>query len=87
MTDDYNTSTLAVLSPAQCRAARAYLGWTVRDLTEKANASVSTIGDFERGDRVPTVRTLRALRLAFETAGIAFVFSDGRSTGIVEVKK
>lgn len=84
---DFNTSSLEILSPAQSRAARAWFDWSLRDLAERSDTSVSTVGDFERGHRVPTVRTVRAIRGAFEAAGIAFIFSGGRSSGIVEVKE
>lgn len=87
MTDYDTSSPFTILSPAQSRAARAYLDWSLSDLAEKSHTSVSTIGDFERGDRVPTFKTVRAIRGAFETAGIAFIFSSGRSTGLVEIKK
>lgn len=84
---DFTTSPFEILSPEQSRAARAWLDWSLLDLAEKSKTSVSTIGDFERGGRVPTARSVRALRAAFEAAGIAFVFSSGVSTGIVMVKK
>ena len=61
------------LTPDLCRAARAILDWTQSDLAERAQVSRSTIRDYE-GKRHDVHRsTAMQLRLAFETAGVAFV--------------
>jgi DNA-binding XRE family transcriptional regulator len=66
-----------VFSPALCRAARGYLGWTQEDLATHSLVSRSTIRDFE-GDRHGTHRSTEAqMRLAFEKAGLRFISADG----------
>ncbi|MGL4198806.1 MAG: transcriptional regulator [Allorhizobium sp.] len=66
-----------VFSPALCRAARGYLGWTQEDLATHSLVSRSTIRDFE-GQRHGMHRSTEAqLRLAFEKAGLRFTNADG----------
>jgi transcriptional regulator with XRE-family HTH domain len=52
--------------------ARAGLGWDMRDLAERAGVSANTINRFENGRNTPIPATLRAIRLAFEAAGVRF---------------
>ena len=59
-------------SPPQSRAARALLGWSQQDLAGRAGVGVSTVADFERGQRKPTAESSDAMRTALEKAGIAF---------------
>lgn len=37
------------MTPTQCKAARALVGWTQADLANNASLSISTVADFERG--------------------------------------
>lgn len=71
--------------PEQSRAARAWLDWSQGDLAAKANVSLSTVRDFEKGRRVPIGNNLAAMKAALESAGIAFV--DGATPGISYVKR
>lgn len=64
------------LSSGQCRAARALLGWTQKDLESRCRVNQKTIADFERGQRTPFPRTLRDLIEAFEVAGICFLEAE-----------
>jgi len=61
-----------ILAPNQCRAARELLGWKQDELAKKSEAAQATVGSFERGERMPHSRTLKAIKLAFEEAGIEF---------------
>ncbi|HUN86138.1 MAG TPA: helix-turn-helix domain-containing protein [Terracidiphilus sp.] len=61
------------LSPTQCRAARALLGWNQQDLAQRANVGTSTIADFEREKRTPVNANVDAIIAAFEAAGIRFL--------------
>ena len=60
----------AILSPRQCRAARALLAWSQADLAKRASVGISTVADFERGQRSPVANNLEAMRAALEKAGI-----------------
>lgn len=59
-----------MMTPAQCRAARAWLNWSQDDLAEKARVSQSTVRDFERERRKPIANNLDALRRVFEENGL-----------------
>ena len=52
--------------------ARAGLGWDMRELAERAGVSANTINRFENGRNVPIPATLKAIRQAFEAAGVRF---------------
>ncbi len=69
------------LSPGQCRAARALLGWTQKDLEVRCGVNQKTVADFERGSRTPFPRTLRDIVVAFEAAGVRFIEPEEGVTG------
>lgn len=53
--------------------ARAALGWTVRELAEKAGVAVATVNRFEVGGVVTIGATRDAIQRALEAAGIRFM--------------
>ncbi len=59
-----------MITPAQCRAARALLDWSQQDLAKTAHLGLSTIRDFEKSRRVPAHNNLRGIKLALEEAGV-----------------
>jgi transcriptional regulator with XRE-family HTH domain len=63
-----------VASSAQCRAARALLGWTQQDLAEHAGVARKTVADFEAGLRRLQVRTRADITRTLEIAGIEFTW-------------
>lgn len=72
-----------MLAPEQSRSARAWLDWSQDDLAKKANVSLSTVRDFEKGRRVPIANNLEAIGRVFQAAGVNFVNdADGHPTGI-----
>jgi len=72
-----------MVSPQQCRAARAWLGWSQDGLAKRARIGLSTLKDFEGGKRAPMRNNLEALRSALESAGIGLLFDEaGRPCGI-----
>ena len=71
-----------ILSPCQCRMARAATGLTRTQLAGQAHVSVATLADFESGKREPYERTLRDIRDAFEKLGITFLEKDGTGEGV-----
>jgi transcriptional regulator with XRE-family HTH domain len=64
------------MSPEQCRAGRALLGWTQQELARRAKVSLSTVQGFEKGDHRTIPATTEAMRLALEANGIEFI-EDG----------
>ena len=69
-----------MMTAAQCRGARAMLGWSRERLAEAAMISVRTIVDFERDAREPRHATLDVLQRAFEAAGVEF--TNGGEPGV-----
>jgi len=74
---------ICMLTPEQSRAARGWLDWSQEDLAKRANVSLSTIRDFEKGRRTPIANNLEAIKRAFEAVGIRLVYgSNGNAQGI-----
>ncbi|WP_308444444.1 helix-turn-helix transcriptional regulator [Bradyrhizobium sp. RD5-C2] len=70
-----------MMSPEQCRAARAWLNWPQDALAKAASVGVSTVRDFEAGRREPTRNNLTAMQAALEKGGVSFV-EDEKKRGI-----
>jgi transcriptional regulator with XRE-family HTH domain len=73
---------LRMVTPEQCRAARAWLGWNQDELSRRATVSVSSIRDFEGGKRTPFANNLLALERALSEAGVSFEFDGGQPIGL-----
>jgi transcriptional regulator with XRE-family HTH domain len=65
----------------QSRMARAALGWGVRDLATAAKVSPDTIARLERGETLYP-RTVDAIRVAIEAAGVEFIPENGGGAGV-----
>ena len=78
------------ITSAQIRAARGFLDWSVRELSQRCGVSESAISRAERNDGVPGMqaRNLKAVeqalpnrvvnvRTAFEIGGIEFLDQTG----------
>ena len=73
------------MTPAQCRAGRAAIGWSQQDLAEKAAVSRPVVQDFERNERVPIANNLRAIKAALEAAGVEFQAGGQQRAGVAFV--
>ena len=69
---------------AQLRMARAFLRWSVADLSARAGVGASTIQRIEQEDGPPVVAggNLMAIHQALTEAGITFLPSDGSGMGV-----
>jgi len=68
------------VTSAQLRAARALLGWTIRDLAERSGVHRNTVARLESAD--PTTGHARAaIRAALEAAGVEFL-DNGAGPGV-----
>lgn len=65
---------MPLVSPAQCRAARALLGWSQATLADQAGVARRTVAHFEVGRRALLLRTRREIMETFQRAGIEFVW-------------
>ena len=70
-----------LISPVQCRMARAAVGWGVRELASASGVAKDTIVRLERGETL-YVRTLAAIRAALERAGVEFISANGGGAGV-----
>lgn len=71
-----------MIKPAQCRAGRALLAWTMPQLADASGVSVSTINSFELERRNPIAANLGALQRALEAAGVEFIAENGGGAGV-----
>ncbi len=65
-----------MITVAQCRAARGLLDWTQQDLADASGLSKTAINNFEKSHSDIKAESLRAIRMAFESADIEFM-TDG----------
>lgn len=65
------------ISARECRAARAGLRLSQKEIAEAAGVAERTVIDFERGARAPIGSTRAAIRSAFERAGVVFGEVEG----------
>lgn len=70
------------LTSAQCRAARALIGWSQDQLAAESKVAKATIANFEASRRSPYERTLADLRRALEAAGVEFIPQNGGGAGV-----
>ena len=71
-----------IITPEQCKAARAMLGWPREKLAAAAGVAIRTLVDFERGARQPYERTLKDIKHALEDSGILFIIDNGGGVGV-----
>lgn len=71
-----------MMTPAQCRAARALLDWSQQQLADSARIGNATIRNFEAGRSSPQNATLDVLRRALEAAGVEFIPENGGGAGV-----
>ena len=69
-----------LLTRSQCMVARTALSWDINDLAKRVAGvvNVNTIDRFENGQSMPIAATQKALRQAFEEAGVRFTEEEGR---------
>ena len=73
---------MLIISPAQCRAARALIGWTQPKLAKAANLGLSTVVDFEKERRTLSAQSIRCLTDTLQNAGIEFIAENGGGAGV-----
>ena len=71
-----------LITPAQSRAARAWLNISQHELADRSLVSRRAIAEFERGASVPFDRTLRDIQRTLEGMGMQFVFEGQRAVGV-----
>ena len=72
------------LSSPQIRAARALIRWSAEDLAKETALSVTTIRARELAESETSLTSAndRAIRQAFEAAGVEFIDENGGGPGV-----
>lgn len=68
-----------MISGVQVKLARTALGWSVRELADRAEVNFNTVSRFENGAGAHG-RTVEALERTLEAAGIVFIPDGAAST-------
>ena len=71
-----------MITPAQCRAARALLKWTQKDLALESEVNEVTIRNFEIEKAMPMKGTILLLKVTLEDAGVEFIPANGGGPGL-----
>jgi transcriptional regulator with XRE-family HTH domain len=71
-----------MITPALCRAARGWFGWTQPDLAMRAKVGLSTVRDFETDTRTPIANNRLAIQRAFEEEGVKIIMDGERPVGL-----
>lgn len=69
------------MKAVQCKMARVALDLGIRDLAKLAMVAPATISRLEAGD-VLKPRTVEAIRMALEAAGVEFIAENGGGPGV-----
>ena len=67
-----------MLTPAQCRAARAFLDWSQQRLADESKIEAVTVEVFEAGRPAPG-DAVAALMRALQSGGISFIDDNSAS--------
>lgn len=70
-----------MITPAQCRAARAILGLSQKQLAEESFVSLRSVQGFETGDRPLQRLAMSAIERVFAEKGIVII-SDQEWSGV-----
>jgi transcriptional regulator with XRE-family HTH domain len=62
--------------------ARAALGWSVRELAERAGVGTATVFRLENDQVEPIRSTAAAIQAALEAAGVQFIEADNGGPGV-----
>lgn len=70
---------MILITPAQCRAARALLNWSQPNLAARCDMHVQTISAFESENGSPTKKTLEKILKTLESHGVELLPNNGVS--------
>ena len=70
-----------MITPAQCRMARAGLGWNEAQLARAAGVELTTVYRFVTGKAQTQPATVEAIQRVLEAAGVVFL-AEGEDLGV-----
>jgi len=71
------------LTPEACRAGRALVGWSMRDLAEHAGVSLGAVNRLEGGDTASRGGTAAKIIAALEAKGVEIVSAEDRTGAVL----
>jgi transcriptional regulator with XRE-family HTH domain len=71
-----------MITPGQCRAARALIGWSQQELAGQAGVGVMTVHQLEKDGSQSRRATLDVVQRALELAGVQFIEENGGGAGV-----
>ena len=71
------------LTPEACRAGRALVGWSMRDLAEHAGVSLGAVNRLEGGDTSSRGGTAAKIIAALEAKGVEIVSAEDRTGAVL----
>jgi transcriptional regulator with XRE-family HTH domain len=71
------------LAPEACRAGRALLGWSMRDLAQHAGVSLGAVNRLEGGETASRGATAANIIAAFEAEGVEIVSAEDRTGAVL----
>ena len=71
-----------MITPAQCRMARAGLGWSETQLARAVGVGLATVNRFETGQVQTQPATVEAIQRALEAAGVEFTAENDDGSGV-----
>jgi transcriptional regulator with XRE-family HTH domain len=75
-----------MMLPIQLRMARAALGWTLKELGERAGVNMNTIARYEAGSEILT-GTMQRLQDALRSEGVVFVDEEADFQPTIRIRK
>lgn len=71
------------MTPEACRAGRALLGWSLRDLAAAAGLSLGAVARFEIGRGGTMPGTIDRVRTAFAAEGVDLISEPDRTGAVL----
>lgn len=71
------------LTPEACRAGRALLGWSMRDLADRAGVSLGAVNRLEGGETASRGGTASKIVAGFEAHGVELIAEEERTGAVL----
>ena len=81
-----NRQSKSVIQPIHLRLARAALGWTLKDLADRAEVHLNTISRYEGGHEI-WIRTMHKLEEVLLNEGVIFIDEDDNFEPSIRLRK
>lgn len=71
------------LTPESCRAGRALLSWSMRDLAQQAGLALGTVNRLEGGDTETRPATLTRITATFAAHGVTLIDNPDQTGAVL----